>query len=91
VLPYMLLHIRDTSFQKRYLPILQKACEEQLISWENYACLFDKINIARNGHQRYGTQWIINKDEPPHMFPFDDEDMVAEYRKQVGLVPLSDF
>ena len=87
----MILHARDTVFQNRYLPIFQKACEEQLISWENYACLYDKINIARNGHQRYGTQWILNKNEPPHMFPFDEEDKVAEYRKQVGLVPLSDF
>jgi len=91
VIPYMILHARDTVFQNRYLPIFQKACEEQLISWENYACLVDKIHIARNGHQRYGTQWILNKNEPPHMFPFENEDMVAEYRKQVGLVPLSDF
>jgi hypothetical protein len=92
VLPYMILHTRDTSFQKRYLPIVQKACEEQLISWENYAMLYDKINIIRNGHQRYGTQWVLNThDGPPRMFPFEDEDMVAEYRKQVGLVPLSDF
>jgi outer membrane protein OmpA-like peptidoglycan-associated protein len=92
VLPFMIIHVRDTSFQKRYLPIVQKACEEQIITWENYATLYDKINVRRNGLQRYGTQWIINKlDGPPRMFPFEDEEMVAEYRKQVGLVPLSDF
>jgi len=98
VLPYMILHTADTSFQNRYLPIVQKACEEQLISWEYYAMLYDKINIVRNGHQRYGTQWIMGEkwvlDENGKLsglYPFEDEDMVAEYRKQVGLVPLSDF
>ena len=98
VLPYMILHISDTSFQNHYLPIVQKACEGQLISWEYYAMLYDKINIVRNGHQRYGTQWIMGEkwvaDENGKLsglFPFEDEDMVAEYRKQVGLVPLSDF
>jgi len=92
VLPYLILHVRDTSFQKRYLPIIQKACEEQLISWEYFAMLYDRINITRNGHQRYGTQWILDKNRTlSGLYPFEEEDMVAEYRKQVGLVPLSDF
>lgn len=98
VLPYMILHTSDTSFQNRYLPIVQKACEEQLISWEYYAMLYDKINIVRNGHQRYGTQWKMGEkwvtDENGKLsglYPFEDEDMVDEYRKQVGLVPLSNF
>ena len=88
----MLLHTSDTSFQNRYLPIVQKACEDQLISWEYYAMLYDKINIIRNGHQRYGTQWDLSKySEVPRLIPIEDENMVAEYHKQVGLVPLSDF
>jgi len=98
VLPYMILHTTDTTFQNHYLPIIQKACEEQLISWEYYAMLYDKINIVRNGHQRYGTQWIMGEKWVPDengklsgLYPFEDEDMVDEYRKQVGLVPLSDF
>ena len=90
-LPYMIIHAKDTSFQKRYLPIIQKACEEQLISWENYALLFDKINIVRNGHQRYGTQWLTDENgRLLGLYPFEDDNMVAEYRRQVGLVPLSE-
>lgn len=92
VLPYMILHTTDTIFQNRYLPIVQKACEEQLISWEFYAMLYDKINIVRNGHQRYGTQYILEKGRVlSGLFPFEEEEKTAEYRKQVGLVPLSDF
>jgi len=92
VLPYMILHTTDTSFQNRYLPLVQKACEEQLISWEYYAMLYDKINIVRNGHQRYGTQYILDKGRMlSGLYPFEEEDKVAEYRKQVGLAPLSDF
>jgi hypothetical protein len=92
VLPYMILHTTDTLFQNRYLPLIQKACEEQLISWEYYAMLFDKINIIRNGHQRYGTQYVLEEGRVlSGLYPFEEEDKVAEYRKQVGLVPLSDF
>jgi hypothetical protein len=92
VLPYMIIHANDTIFQNRYLPIVKKACEEQIIDWENYALLYDKINIIRNGHQRYGTQWKTDqKGKLEGLIPLEDESMVAEYRKQVGLVPLSDF
>ncbi len=92
VLPYMILHTADTIFQNLYLPIVQKACEEQLISWEYYAMLYDKINIVRNGHQRYGTQYILeNGHVLSGLYPFEEEEKTAEYRKQVGLVPLSDF
>jgi hypothetical protein len=91
-LPYMLLHAEDTTFQKRYLPIIEKACEEQLISWDYYAMLYDKISIVRNGHQRYGTQWMADKNGVlSGLFPFEDDTMVSEYRKQVGLAPLNDF
>jgi hypothetical protein len=91
-LPYMILHVRDTTFKKQYLPIMQKACEEQLLSWEYYAMLYDKISIARNGHQRYGTQWEADANGVLiGLYPFEDEDMVAEYRKQVALPPLRDY
>jgi hypothetical protein len=91
-LPYLLIHAGDTTFQKRYLPLVKKACEEQLLSWEYYATLYDKICLVRNGHQRFGTQLMA--DETGRItgrYPFEDESLVAEYRKQVGLAPLSDF
>lgn len=54
--------------------------------------LYDKINIIRNGHQRYGTQYDISKKgEPPTLLPIENEAMIDEYRNRVGLVPLSDF
>lgn len=54
--------------------------------------LYDKINIIRNGHQRYGTQYVLDKARViSGLYPFEEEDKVAEYRKQVGLMPLSDF
>ncbi len=92
VLPYLILHVRDTTFQILYLPIVQKACEDQLISWDYYAMLYDKISIVRNGRQRYGTQWLIDKNGVlGELCPFEDIEMVAEYRRQVGLAPLSDY
>lgn len=91
-LPYMILHVTDTMFQNRYLPLIKKACEDQVISWEYYAMLYDKISIVSNGRQRYGTQWIIDQDGVlTGLYPFENLDMVPEYRKQVGLAPLSDF
>jgi hypothetical protein len=92
VLPFLIIHSKDTVFQNRYLPIVRKACEDQIIDWENYALLFDKICISRSGKQRYGTQWLTDEHgKLLGLYPFEDDTMVAEYRKQVGLVPLSDF
>lgn len=92
VLPFIIVHSKDTTFQIRYLPIVRRACEELLIDWDNYALLYDKISISRCGKQRYGTQWQTDEHgKLLGLYPFEDEVMVAEYRKQVGLVPLSDF
>jgi hypothetical protein len=92
VLPYLILHARDTTFQNLYLPIVQKACEDQLIRWDYYAMLYDKISIVRSGRQRYGTQWLIDINGIlGGLCPFEDTEMVAEYRKQVGLAPLNDY
>jgi hypothetical protein len=92
-LPLLIIHAGDSTFQKRYLPLMQKACEEQRISWSYYALLYDKIGLARHGRQRYGTQMMKNADGTftGRHYPFEDESMVSEYRKQVGLAPLSDF
>jgi hypothetical protein len=35
--------------------------------------------------------YLVKNGKLSGLYPFEDEAMVAEYRKQVGLVPLSDF
>ncbi|MFT6810577.1 MAG: hypothetical protein ACJA01_003822 [Saprospiraceae bacterium] len=91
-LPYVVLHSSDTIFQKRFLPLLKAACEDQFISWDYSAKLYDKISLKQYGYQRCGTQWKLNNDRQlTERHPFEDNKKVKEYRKQVGLAPLSDY
>ena len=78
---------RDTAFQKKCLPLLQKAAEEGEASKSDMAYLTDRIRVADGQKQLYGTQcsW---KDTLVEMDPIEDSLHVDERRAEVGLEPL---
>jgi len=78
---------RDTPFQKKCLPLLQKAAEEGEASKSDMAYLTDRIRVADGQKQLYGTQcsW---KDTVVEMDPIEDSLHVDERRAEVGLEPL---
>lgn len=91
-IPFVIIHSENIKLQEKFLPLFLDGAEQKKISWTLYATLYDKISIIKTGLQRYGTQIMVNeKRELGKLYPFEDEEKVKEYRKQVGLGPLSDI
>lgn len=84
--------------QEKYLPLFQKAAEQNEIEWKYVAMMIDRIKVYKNEKQIYGTQlryikdpktgYITNKSE---FAPIEDEKNVNKRRQIVGLGPIEEF
>lgn len=91
VIPFIVIHSDNLIYQKKYLPLFQKACEDKEIRWEMFALLWDKISLKEKGYQRYGTQFEVDSfGNILGLYKLENMNMTNEWRKQVGLDPLSD-
>lgn len=80
----------DLAFQKSVLDRLEKLYQIHETSASNYAYLYDRVAIAENRLQRYGTQgtiehgaWRLNDVEDPSL--------LDSRRKDVGLPPYQEY
>lgn len=80
----------DRPFQKKCLALLQKAVKEGEAEGQQLAYLTDRVLVAENKKQLYGTQLSeTNGALVPQ--PIEDEANVDQRRKEVGLEPLADY
>ena len=85
------MHTNDGS-QKKYLPMIRKACEEKELPWQRYANIFDRCLYNENKPQKYGTHTRYNEQtRSEELYPLEDELKVDEWRKELGLEPLADY
>ena len=83
-------HSGDLAFQKRCLSLLTTAAEAGEADRRHVAYLTDRVLVAEDKPQLYGTQF---KPEGGRMvpFPIQDEDHVDQRRAEVGLSPLEEY
>ena len=88
----ILIHSPDTAVIKKYLPILESRCREGEGDWNYYATLYDRLKTHQGLPQRYGTQFIPDKDAPTRMvrYPLENPAMLNTWRQEIGLPPISD-
>lgn len=81
---------RDRPFQKRCLTLLERAVKEREAAAVDLAYLTDRVLVAENKKQVYGTQFrqVDGKWEP---YPIDDEKNVDRRRKELGLPSLAEY
>ncbi len=80
----------DLPFQKLCLGLIEPLARSKVIPGDNYAYLYDRVQVEDGKLQRFGTQgkndevflWINSVENP---------DKLDEYRKQYGLGPLDDY
>lgn len=83
------MHSRDGS-QKKYLPFIKQRCEENELSWQRYANIYDRCLFNENKPQKFGTQTRYNElTNSEEIYPLEDASKVDEWRKELGLEPLS--
>lgn len=78
--------------QQQYLPVIKKLCEAGEARWQDYALMYDRIQTDIDKPQRYGSQVRYNNETGQHeLFPLENAEKVDEWRKEVGLNPLSEY
>jgi outer membrane protein OmpA-like peptidoglycan-associated protein len=74
----------------KWLPLIQKTCEDGENPWIFYARLYDQCNLALGKPQRYVTDVRYLENGELLVKPWEgDEDTVNDYRAKIGLPLLS--
>lgn len=89
---FLVIQHADSAHQRKYLPLLQKACEEKEASWQEYALMYDRLQVEAGFPQRYGSQvHYIPETKKWELYPLENKKEVDNYRKEMGLGPLKDY
>ena len=89
---YQILLHSELDVQKKYLALFKNAVDNKEAKPVNYAAISDKIAIAENRKQSFGTQIRVNdKTKKNEVCPIEDEKNVDKRRKELGLEPLVDY
>ena len=84
----------DRPFQKRMLALIEAAAAKAGEGvGKNFAYLYDRIAVAEQRPQHYGTQFAGAGSRPCELdfAPMDDRAKVEERRKAIGLMPLEAY
>ena len=84
----IVLHAPEVEFKKHCLSLLEHAATNGDLSWEFFAMLTDKIEIAEGRKQLFGTQF---KADALSIMPIHDEINVDRSRKDLGLSSLTEY
>jgi hypothetical protein len=77
---------RNPKLQKDVLAMMEPLVERGEVAAQHYAYLYDRVAVAEERPQRYGTQF---KDRAP--FPIEDEAHVDARRKAIGLGTMAEY
>lgn len=87
---FLLIQHANLAFQKKMLPLVEKAYKRGELLGENYALLLDRVLVGEGKPQVYGTQMKLKgKEFVPD--PIQDMSNVDKRRAEVGLPPLSEY
>lgn len=88
----LILQNHSLEKQKQYLPIIKELCLAGEASWENYAHVYDGVQIAEKGTQFYGTHFIRDDNTLQYSFyPIEDEKNINKRRKEMGMATIEDY
>ncbi len=85
---FMVIQHSYYRLQRKYLPLLERACEKGEARWDNYALMYDRVKVHETGRQLYGTQ--LGKDGKSFE-PIEDIEHLNERRLSKGLQPMEDY
>lgn len=77
--------------QLKHLSTLQAAADQGELLWSDLAILIDKIKMAQDEPQVYGTQVIRSADGLPEFYTIADPEMLDERRRTAHLMPMAQY
>ncbi len=84
-------HSGDLPLMMAALPCIEKDLKAKRIDAQEYALLYDRCRMMLGEKQRYGSQMMPGKGGRLRVLPLEDRSKVEEFRKEIGLMPLSDY
>uniref|UniRef100_UPI00404A8444 DUF6624 domain-containing protein n=1 Tax=Fulvivirga sp. TaxID=1931237 RepID=UPI00404A8444 len=89
---FLVLQHSDLHIQKKYLPLLNQAYNDNQIGGQQLALIRDRMSVRENGYQIYGTQLISRGSTGKYgLRPLLDTTIVDSLRSSLGLIPLEDY
>lgn len=84
---WLIIDHAGLKFQKRYLPAIEEAARQKLISAYDFAVLTDRISMREGKPQKYGTQSYTAKVDGKqviYIWPVENAQMLNELRDEIG-------
>ncbi|MBL7698633.1 MAG: hypothetical protein JNK79_10750 [Chitinophagaceae bacterium] len=82
--------IAHPALQRKCFPLLVEQVEKNEMEPVELAMLEDRIHCFEGKPQRFGTQFDWDENSQMSPLPVDDERLVEERRKKIGLAPLAE-
>jgi hypothetical protein len=88
---YLILQHSPDSLMRRYFPMVQAYAGKGLLSPDDPATMYDRLQMRAGLPQRYGTQTFPDAQNRNLVWPVEDAERLAEYRDSVGLPSMSAY
>lgn len=82
-------HAGDLSLLLAILPLVEADARAGRVDASHYASMYDRVQVMQAEPQRYGTQLGQNDKGEMVVLPLQDRARVEEFRKDLGLPPLT--
>lgn len=82
---FFIIQHASLEIQKKYLPVLIDAVQNNQVSGITAALLIDRILVSEGKKQLYGTQYILQDDGTSELAPVEDPENLGKRRKEIGL------
>ncbi|HYF48750.1 MAG TPA: DUF6624 domain-containing protein [Planctomycetota bacterium] len=84
-------HSGDLRLMQAALPEIEKDMKSGAGDPQDFALLYDRTKIYLGEKQRYGSQLGQNAEGDSVLLPLEDSEKVEQFRKEIGLFPLSQY
>lgn len=84
-------HSGDLPLMLAALPPIEKDVKAGKLDGQPYALLYDRLQLYQGKKQRFGTQIGQDKDGSPAVLPLEDRAKVEQFRKEIGIFPLTQY
>lgn len=82
-------HSGDLRLMKAALPEIEKDVKAKHLDGEQYALIYDRLQLMTGGKQRFGTQVIPTP--TGDIAELEDREKVDEWRRELGMGPLAEY
>jgi len=86
----LLIQHQLPEIQQRLLPALEKAAKAGDVSMNNYAYLYDRVQMGLNRPQRWGTQAICENGKPA-LYQVEDRSGLNARRMELFMAPVEEY